>query len=157
METNIDISKKDLTSITSMLSATLVDEMMLYIKTQKFHRNVSGESPMDLHRLFGGQYHQLEEAVDAITERINKFGSPTPVTMKEFLSDGSLEESSDKSLTSKKMIEQLLKDHESACVELRKNITKSSGPLRDAGTADFLTGLLEAHETTAWKLRRYLG
>jgi starvation-inducible DNA-binding protein len=55
------------------------------------------------------------------------------------------------------MIELLLKDHESACVELRKDIAKCSGPLHDVGTADFLTGLLEAHETTAWKLRRYLG
>jgi starvation-inducible DNA-binding protein len=112
---------------------------------------------MELHKLFEGQYQELEEAVDAIAERINKLGSPTPGTMKEFLSMATLKESSEKSLTSKKMIELLLKDHESACVGLRKDIAKCSGPLHDVGTADFLTGLLEAHETTAWKLRRYIG
>ena|ERR1039457_1363839 len=157
MKPNIGISEKDLTSTTTMLSATLADEMVLYIKTRKFHWNVSGESFMELHKLFEGQYQELEEAVDAIAERINKLGSPTPGTMKEFLSMATLEESSDKSLTSKKMIEQLLKDHESATIELRKNIAKCTGSFHDVGTADFLTGLLEAHETTAWKLRRFLG
>jgi len=157
MKPNIGISEKDLKAISTILSAALADEMVLYIKTRKFHWNVSGESFMELHKLFEGQYQELEEAVDAIAERINKLGSPTPGTMKEFLSMATLEESLEKSLTSKKMIEQLLQDHETVCVELRKNIAKCSGPVHDVGTADFLTGLLEAHETTAWKLRRYIG
>jgi starvation-inducible DNA-binding protein len=27
---------------------------------------------------------------------------------------------------------------------------------KDAGTTDFLTGVMQEHETTAWILRRYL-
>jgi starvation-inducible DNA-binding protein len=54
------------------------------------------------------------------------------------------------------MIRELLRDHESVVVELRKNIDECSEKIKDSGTADFLTGLMEQHETTAWILRRYL-
>ena len=41
-------------------------------------------------------------------------------------------------------------------VELRKSIEDCSEKFKDAGTADFLTGQMEEHETIAWTLRRYL-
>jgi starvation-inducible DNA-binding protein len=54
------------------------------------------------------------------------------------------------------MIKELLKDHETVIVQLRKDIDHCTEKTKDAGTADFLTGLMEQHETTAWVLRRYL-
>jgi starvation-inducible DNA-binding protein len=51
---------------------------------------------------------------------------------------------------------ELLKDHESVIVMLRKNVDEAADKIKDAGTADFLTGLMEQHETIAWTLRRYL-
>ena len=54
------------------------------------------------------------------------------------------------------MLKELLKDHESIIIELRKDIDDCATKNKDAGTADFLTGLMEQHETTAWVLRRYL-
>ena len=52
MKPNIGISDKNLTHITAILSTVLADEMMLYVKTRKFHWNVAGESFMELHKLF---------------------------------------------------------------------------------------------------------
>lgn len=57
---------------------------------------------------------------------------------------------------SKDMIRELLGDHESLIQELRKNITDSSEKSKDAGTIDFMTGIMEDHETMAWVLRRYV-
>ena len=54
------------------------------------------------------------------------------------------------------MIKELLDDHETVIVALRKGITQSEEENKDLGTADFLTGLMTEHETTAWILRRYL-
>jgi starvation-inducible DNA-binding protein len=54
------------------------------------------------------------------------------------------------------MLKELLMDHESSIVLLRKDVDLCSDKHKDAGTADFLTGLMESHETTAWILRRYL-
>ena len=139
-----------------MLSALLSDEMTLYIKTRKSHWNVTGESFMELHKLFEGQYKDLEEAIDEIAERIGKLGGKTIGTMAEFVKLSSIKEHPGVYLSPKDMIRELLADHEAAIIQLRKNIEECAEKNKDAGTADFLTGLMESHETTAWILRRYL-
>ena len=156
MKPNIGISDKNLKSVTLLLTNLLADEMTLYIKTRKFHWNVSGESFMELHKLFEGQYKQLEEYIDEIAERISKLGAKTIGTLKEFSSSNSLKESPGKYPSQKNMLQELLSDHEFLAIELRKHISSSSDKYNDAGTADFLTGLLQDHETIAWILRRYL-
>ena len=54
------------------------------------------------------------------------------------------------------MIQNLLDDHETIIRILRKNIDKISTKLKDQGTADFLTGVIEAHEKIAWMLRSHV-
>ena len=54
------------------------------------------------------------------------------------------------------MLKELLDDHETVIKILRKDIEMCAEKYKDAGTADFLTGTMEKHETTAWILRRYL-
>lgn len=156
MQPQIGISAKNLKSVTSLLSVVLADAVVLYTKTRKFHWNVAGESFMELHLLFEKQYSELEEAIDEIAERINKLGSKTIGTMKEFLDATHLKEAPGSYPTRKEMIKELLSDHETIIVELRKAVEECQDEFKDAGTADFLTGLMEDHETNAWKLRRYL-
>jgi starvation-inducible DNA-binding protein len=156
MKPDIGITDNNLLKSTELLSVILADEMLLYIKTRKFHWNVSGNSFMELHKLFQVQYTELEETIDEVAERINKLGSPTIGTLKEFSSLTRLKESPDKYPSQKEMIKELLSDHESIIMELRKDITESSAKSKDAGTIDFITGIMEQHETTAWVLRRYL-
>ena len=55
------------------------------------------------------------------------------------------------------MLKSLLDDHETIIQILRKDIATTNDKLYDAGTADFLTGLLEQHEKMAWMIRAYLG
>ena len=112
MKPNIGLSDKNLKSITGVLSSVLSDAILLYTKTRKFHWNVSGNSFMELHKLFEKQYKILEEAIDEIAERINKLGAKTPGTMQEFLQMASLKESPGKYPSQKDMINELLKDHE---------------------------------------------
>ena len=156
MKPKIGLSDEALKQISAMLSSILADAVLLYTKTRKFHWNVSGESFMELHKLFENQYGKLEEAIDEIAERINKLGSKTPGTMKEFLDLASLKEAPGKYPNQKDMLSELLSDHESVIVTLRKSIDDCADQYKDAGTADFLTGLMEEHETIAWTLRRYL-
>jgi starvation-inducible DNA-binding protein len=156
MQPQIGISPKNLKNVSSLLSIVLADAVVLYTKTRKFHWNVSGESFMELHLLFEKQYTQLEEAIDEIAERINKLGSKTIGTMKEFLDSTHLKEAPGEYPSRKDMIKELLEDHETIIRELRKAVEECQDEYEDAGTADFLTGLMEEHETNAWKLRRYL-
>lgn len=155
MKPNIGIPEKNLQKITAILTAVLADAVILYTKTRKFHWNVKGESFMEFHKLFENQYKQLEEAIDEIAERISKLGSDTIGTLSEFIEKGTLKESPGKYPDNKSMVKELLKDHESVVVALRKAVDQCDDDLNDKGTADFLTGLMEQHETIAWTLRRY--
>jgi starvation-inducible DNA-binding protein len=156
MTPNIGLSSKNLKAITDLLSSVLSDATVLYTKTRKFHWNVSGNSFMELHKLFEKQYKILEEAIDEIAERINKLGTKTPGTMQEFLGMASLKESPGKYPSQKDMLKELLKDHEAVIVQLRRNIGDCDKKYGDIGTSDFLTDLMKEHETIAWTLRRYL-
>jgi len=156
MKTKIGITEKQLHKSSDVLAIILADEMVLYVKTRKFHWNVSGESFMELHKLFQGQYTELEEAIDAIAERIGKLGEKTIGTMEEYLKYASIKEHPGKYATSKALIEELHTDHQTIIIKLRKDIEHCAEKNKDAGTADFLTGLMEQHETIAWILGRYL-
>lgn len=156
MKPQIGISEKHLSVSIEMLSTILADEMVLYVKTRKFHWNVSGESFMELHKLFQNQYTELEETIDLIAERIGKLGGKTIGTMHEFANLTRLKESPNKYPNQKDMMKELLEDYETLIVEIRKDIETCNEKNKDAGTVDFLTAVMEQHESTAWILRRYL-
>jgi starvation-inducible DNA-binding protein len=155
MKPKIGLPEKDLNKSTKLLTQVLADQMVLYTKTRKFHWNVSGESFMELHKLFESQYKALEETIDEIAERINKLGEPAIGTLSEFAKISILKEHPGKYPNSKAMIEELLKDHEAIAIELRKSINLCADKLNDAGSADLMTKVLQEHETIAWTLRRY--
>lgn len=156
MKLQIGITQEHLKNSISILSSILANEMTLYVKLRKFHWNVSGESFMEFHKLFESQYTQLEASIDEIAERISKLGGKTIGTMKEFSDLTIIKESPNHYPSQKEMVKELLEDHETVIIHLRKDVDLSTEENKDAGTADFLTGLMEAHETMAWTLRRYL-
>lgn len=156
MKPDIGITDKHLQKSGDLLTTILSHQVVLYTKTRKFHWNVSGESFMELHRLFEDEYKQLEVSIDETAERIGKLGQNTIGTMHEFLKHTSIKEHPGKYISAKECIKELLGDHETIIIELRKSIDDCAEENKDAGTADFLTGLMEQHETTAWVLRRYL-
>ena len=156
MKVNIGISEKNLKGSATLLATVLADEVTLYTKTRKAHWNVMGESFMELHKLYENQYKQLEEAIDEIAERIGKMGQKTMGTMSEFLELSNIKEHPGKYESTKDTIKELLADHETVIIQLRKDVDDCVEKNKDAGTADFLTGLMEQHETIAWILRRYL-
>lgn len=155
MKIDIGFSEAKLKVSIDILAVLLSDEVMLYTKTRNYHWNVSGESFMELHKLYQSQYTELEETIDTVAERIAKLGGKTFGTMTEFLDRTRLKESQNHFTNQKELMSDLLSDHELVIVALRKDI-EISEKNDDAGTTDFLTGILEQHETTAWILRRYL-
>jgi starvation-inducible DNA-binding protein len=152
----IGITEDHLKSSNNLLSIVLSDEMALYVKTRKFHWNISGQSFMELHKLFEDHYKQLEVIIDEVAERIGKLGGKTIGTMEEFSKLSRIKESPGKYPVQKTMLSELLADHELLISEIRKDIDTSDEENHDTGTADLLTGILQQHETIAWILRRYI-
>jgi starvation-inducible DNA-binding protein len=156
MEAKIGISPENLAEVAHSLSKILADEFVLYTKTRKAHWNVVGPDFYNKHKFFEEQYNQLEDIVDDVAERIRKLGHYVPATMKQFLELTHLTEDDREKNDSQGYIKMLLADHESILIHIRENIDNYAGPLKDLGTSDYITGLMETHETMAWMLRAHL-
>ena len=154
-ELNIGLDKDTLKQVNDLLNGFLADQHVLYIKTRKYHWNVSGPSFLEYHEFFESQYKAIEEEIDLVAERIRTLGGTPLATMEDFLKTTSLKEDHNQEVKTPDMFQRLLDDHEQAIRELREDVSKCED-LEDAGTADFLTGLMEAHEKMAWMLRKYL-
>ncbi len=153
---DIGIKNKERKAVTELLTEALADTMVLTAKTRKFHWNVTGIHFMQLHLLFDTQYNELSAATDEIAERIRSLGELTIGSLKEVLERATLKENNQSKVSATKMLQELTDDHEAVIRSLRKKID-TIDLLGDTGTADFLTGLLENHEKTAWFLRSHLG
>lgn len=153
MDIKLGIPEKDMKPIIKNLTTVLASEMVLYTKTRKFHWNVAGESFMEMHKLFEAQYNELELIIDEVAERIGKLGEKAIGTMKEFIDESLLKESS-KNEEKKAMVSELLADYQTMISKIREFI-KEADETDDFGTTDFLTGIILKHEAQAWILRRY--
>jgi starvation-inducible DNA-binding protein len=156
MNANIGISDKNTHGVAEILFVLLADEYVLYTKTRNAHWNVEGIDFYAKHTFFEGQFGQLDEFIDEVAERIRSLGHYTPATLKSFLSLTRLTEELNNNNSSAGFIKELLSDHESIIIKLRESINHIAIDLHDAGTSDFITGLMEKHEKMAWFLRSHL-
>ena len=155
MKPDLGIKEKDLTEINDLLNHVLADGNVLYMKLRKFHWNLSGDNFMELHKLFEEQYDAVAEAIDEVAERISTLGGVAIGTTSEFAELSLLIENPGKIPTNQEMIKELVNDHETIVKSLRKFVDDTEEKYGDKGTSDFLTGLMQAHEKMAWKLRKY--
>ena len=156
MNTSIGITPKHRQAVATELTKLLADEFVLYTKTRNAHWNVEGPDFHAMHIFFEQQYEELEEKVDEVAERIRKIGHYAPATLQSFLQLTHLTEQSREKNDSPGFIKELTEDHESIIVFLRENIKPFADDYGDAGTSDFITGLMEEHEKMAWMLRAHL-
>ncbi|MCC9042427.1 DNA starvation/stationary phase protection protein [Myroides sp. M-43] len=157
MKTNIGLTDKARQFNAGVLSQLLADEFILYTKVRNAHYNVTGVDFHSKHVYFEELYTELAVNVDAIAERIKTLGHYAPSSLKDYLKLTHLtEERSTTNTDSKSWISELLIDYEIIVSFIRENIDAIEES-NDKSTADFLIGLMEAHEKTAWMLRAHLG
>jgi len=156
MKASIGITEENTQSLVTELSKILADEYVLYTKTRNAHWNLEGSDFYEKHKFFEMQYTQLDDFIDRVAERIRTLGFYTPATLSSFLSLTQLTEANREKNDSQGFIKDLLIDHESIIIKLRGNIPKFIVEYHDAGSCDFITGLMEEHEKMAWLLRSHL-
>lgn len=156
MEASIGIRKEFLADVSHSLAQILADEFVLSVKTRKAHWCVTGPDFHSKHLFFESQYNKLDGLIDQLAERIRTLGHFPPATLKEFLALTHLTEQSREKNDSLGYIRELLADHETVLIHLRENIGRYADALKDAGSSDYITGLLETHEKMAWMLRAHL-
>ena len=155
MNAAIGLKESARAKVLAVLDLVLADEYVLYTKTRNFHWNVVGPHFNDMHKFFEAQYGILDGHVDAVAERSRALGGRAMGSLKEFLAAARLKESVGRTLKEEIMLAELLRDHEALIRALREDVD-ATARLGDAGTADFLTGLLSEHEKMAWMLRSFI-
>jgi starvation-inducible DNA-binding protein len=156
MNTNIGIEENFLKEIAHEVSRILSDEFVLYVKTKNAHWNVEGVDFYNKHKFFEDQFEIIDDIIDDLAERIRTLGHYAPGTLKGFLQLTQLAEISRENNDSTGYIKELLTDHESIIIHLRKNINRFANDFQDAGTSDLITGIMEQHEKMVWVLRAHL-
>lgn len=154
MKIDIGLTERQRSAVGRILNTLLADEFLLYNKTRRFHWNVEGPHFSELHKFFESQYEQLDEVIDEVAERARALDIMAAATLREYLSSTRLKENPAK--TEQDMLKALLNDHQAIVRSLRDDLVTCAEQLGDAGTSDFLTGLMEQHEKMAWMLRSYL-
>lgn len=152
---DVGLKEDSRTAILQILDRTLADEFVLNAKTRNFHWNVTGFHFSAMHKFFEEQYEALDEVVDETAERARALGGRSLGSLKEFLLRTRLTEAPARDHTEDEMVAALLSDHTSLIKSLRVDLDECAR-LGDAGTADFLTGLLKTHEKMAWMLRSFV-
>jgi starvation-inducible DNA-binding protein len=156
MKANIGILENNRKKVVIELTKILATEFVLYTKTKTAHWNVEGIDFYEKHKLFEEQAQQLSDTVDNVAERIRSLDHHVPSSLSNFLRLATLKENVISKNDSKTFIKELLSDHETIISDLRKNINVFADEWEDASSSDFITGILQEHEKTAWILRAHL-
>ncbi len=155
-KTHIGLSDKAREKAGKILNHTLADAFRLLAATRDYHWNVTGLQFVSLHKLFDEQYNAMDKHLDAIAERGRAIGVAARGSWEELTKMARCRAKPGDALTGLEMVGELLSLHEGFCQRLREDIATCTEEIGDAGTADFLTKILEYHETTAWMLRSLL-
>lgn len=153
---NIGITDTNRLAIAEQLSKILADEFVLYSKTLNAHWNIEGPDFHSVHLYLETLYNEQQQIVDTVAEKIRTVGHYVPAQLNKYLELTHLSESAPKKNDSQTLIADLLEAHESIIVFIRENIKPFAEKLKAEGISDYITGLMEHHEKTAWMLRAHL-
>lgn len=155
MSINIGISPENRKEIARILNTVLADEFVLYTKTLNFHWNVVGSNFAEYHKFLNDQYEKLQGIVDDIAERVRSLDGTALGSNTDFIKIARIKEHAGATPSEAHIMEALANDHEAIIRSLRQDVEAVGTKYQDAGTANFLTDLMEKHEKFAWMLRSF--
>jgi starvation-inducible DNA-binding protein len=156
MKLNNGLNDEARLEVGQMLNLLLADEYMLYTTTQDYHWNVTGPAFHSLHLQFEAQSGQISQWIDDVAERARAIGMGARGNWADLAKAARSSADPGIGLSDRRMLAELLTLHEELIVQLRTDSVTCTARYNDTGTTDFLTGLMQQHEKTAWMLRAQL-
>lgn len=153
---NIGITEQHRQAIAEKLSKILADEFVIYSKTLNAHWNIEGPDFHSVHLYLETLYQEQQVILDTVAEKIRTIGHYVPAQLNKYLELTHLSEKAPQKNDSQNLFADLLEAHESVIVFIRENIKPFADKLKAEGISDYITGLMEHHEKTAWMLRAHL-
>ena len=139
-----------------LLSDTQASLFVLFHKTWVYHWNVVGPNFKEHHDLFGGQYEEMFEEIDRITEHMRFLGMKPVSTLTRITEVSGVEQASNSAQTidAKTMVEQLMGDHKKI-IEMLTEVSDEAEKQNSKGTINLVDDLNESHGKAVWMLRSF--
>lgn len=138
------------TPLTDQLQIVLANTYALYLKTQVYHWNVTGENFTALHALFEEQYTELAAAIDEAAEHARFLGIKVPASF-ALLSQQNTIGDADEAFTAQQMVADLIKAQDTITTSL-KSAQDAAEDAQDDVVADFMIGRQAVHRKNKWIL-----
>ena len=156
MSIHIGITDENRQAVSEAMSKVLADEFVLFSKLLNAHWNIEGPDFYSVHEYLDELYHAQLEIVDTVAERIRAIGHYVPATLAKYSELTHLTEDYREENDSQGFFKELTDTYESIIMNLRGNIVPFAHEYKAEGMSDYITGLMEEHEKTAWMIRSHL-
>lgn len=145
---------KETDKISTALNDLLANYSVHYQKLRNFHWNVKGPDFFDLHEQFELQYNESLQHIDDIAERIRIFQETPRSTMKDYLENSEIKETSTQ-LESDLMVREILSDY-TILLKYMFNVVEVAVGQEDSGTEEMVKRFINAIEKHHWMLSAFL-
>jgi starvation-inducible DNA-binding protein len=151
------MSEKNRKAVVTLLNQEVADHYVLVTKTKFYHWNVEGPEFHDIHELLDEHYEILSEMIDLLAEQCLKLGGQAAGKLAWFQENMRLAEDPGEQIPdTRRMVENLLEDHESIMEYLAKDIKDTDEKYDDPVTSNLLQDFSAKHHKMAWMLRMIL-
>ena len=156
MSTNqIGLEKAELTPAIKALNALLSSYHLFYINVRGYHWNVKGEHFFFLHTKFDELYTELQLQIDEIAERILTLGGTALHAYSDFAERSGIKE--DKGVFDGRACVLGVVKGLQTLIEEQRAVIEIAESASDQGTADIVTGYIQAQEKEIWMYNAFLG
>lgn len=156
MKADIGLTEKGSQAVADVLIKLLADEFVLFSKLLNAHWNVEGPDFHSVHVYLDELYHEQLEVVDSVAEYIRMVGHYVPASLKNYQKLSHLTEAYEGKNDTQGFFKDLTEDLDAIIIYIRENIDPLADKYKAYGASDFITGILEKHQKTAWMLRSHI-
>ena len=141
--------------IIDALNTDLADAYVLYHQLHKHHWNVEGAEFLEVHRFLQEVYEDVEDAADALAERLQALGGVPHASMTALSEHATVESEDEDVYDIRTSLENDLEMMGDMIESYRQHIELAEG-LGDHATAEMLRGQLETLEEHTHHIEHYL-
>lgn len=151
----IGLEKSETAPINEKLNALLSSYHVFYQNVRGYHWNVKGEHFFSLHEKFEELYTELQLQIDEIAERILTLAGTPLHAYSDFTKHSSIKEHKNV-FDGRECVEGLVNGLQEL-IEEQRSVIEAADEAADEGTADLITGYVQAQEKLIWMYNAFLG
>ena len=139
------------------LSDAQASLFVLFHKTCVYHWDVVGPNFQQLHTLFGGQYEEMFEEIDTLTEHMRYLGMKPVSTLSRVTEVSQIDQASNSAqeIDAMAMVKQL-RDDNKKLIEICTTISEEADSQKQYATSNLVQTIMETHGKFFWQLRSFL-